>query len=197
MVIEDRKFVAVSYDLYVADEDGKPELWESAPAVAPLRFTCGLGMMLESFEDNLRGLGLNDTFDFIIPCEKAYGEYVEALVLDLDREIFTTDGEFDHEHVQEGKIVEMINADGQRVNGIVLEIGKDKVKVDFNHPLAGENLNFKGKVLELRDATEEEIAVVLNPHRCGGGCGNCGGGCGGCGGGDCGDGDCGGGQCCH
>ncbi len=196
MVIEDRKFVAVSYDLYVEGEDGKPELWESAPAAAPLKFTCGLGMMLEKFEDNLRGLKLGDSFDFTIPCAEAYGDYVEALVLDLDREIFMTDGEFDHEHVQEGKIVEMINADGQRVNGIVLEIGKSKVKVDFNHPLAGENLNFKGKVLELRDATEEEIAVVLNPHRCGGGCGSCGG----CGGGSCGEGDCGGcgdGKCCH
>lgn len=196
MVIEDRKFVAVSYDLYVEGEDGKPELWESAPAAAPLKFTCGLGMMLEKFEDNLRGLKLGDSFDFTIPCTEAYGDYVEALVLDLDREIFMTDGEFDHEHVQEGKIVEMINADGQRVNGIVLEIGKSKVKVDFNHPLAGENLNFKGKVLELRDATEEEIAVVLHPHRCGGGCGSCGG----CGGGSCGEGDCGGcgdGQCCH
>lgn len=191
MVIEDRKFVAVSYDLYVEGEDGKPELWESAPAAAPLKFTCGLGMMLEKFEDNLRGLKLGDSFDFTIPCEEAYGEYVEALVLDLDREIFMSDGEFDHEHVQEGKIVEMINADGQRVNGIVLEIDKKKVKVDFNHPLAGENLNFKGKVMELRDATEEEIAVVLNPH-CGGGCGNCGGGCGG---GDCGG--CGEGHCCH
>lgn len=196
MVIEDRKFVAVSYDLYVEGEDGKPELWESAPAAATLKFTCGLGMMLEKFEDNLRGLKLGDSFDFTIPCAEAYGDYVEALVLDLDREIFMTDGEFDHEHVQEGKIVEMINADGQRVNGIVLEIGKSKVKVDFNHPLAGENLNFKGKVLELRDATEEEIAVVLHPHRCGGGCGSCGG----CGGGSCGEGDCGGcgdGQCCH
>lgn len=196
MVIEDRKFVAVSYDLYVEGEDGKPELWESAPAAAPLKFTCGLGMMLEKFEDNLRGLKLGDSFDFTIPCAEAYGDYVEALVLDLDREIFMTDGEFDHEHVQEGKIVEMINADGQRVNGIVLEIGKSKVKVDFNHPLAVENLNFKGKVLELRDATEEEIAVVLHPHRCGGGCGSCGG----CGGGSCGEGDCGGcgdGQCCH
>lgn len=196
MVIEDRKFVAVSYDLYVEGEDGKPELWESAPAAAPLKFTCGLGMMLEKFEDNLRGLKLGDSFDFTIPCAEAYGDYVEALVLDLDREIFMTDGEFDHEHVQEGKIVEMINADGQRVNGIVLEIGKSKVKVDFNYPLAGENLNFKGKVLELRDATEEEIAVVLHPHRCGGGCGSCGG----CGGGSCGEGDCGGcgdGQCCH
>ena len=193
MVIEDRKFVAVSYDLYVEGEDGKPELWESAPAAAPFKFTCGLGMVLEKFEDNLRGLKLGDSFDFTIPCAEAYGDYVEALVLDLDREIFVTDGEL---HVQEGKKVEMINADGQRVDGLVLEIGKSKVKVDFNHPLAGENLNFKGKVLELRDATEEEIAVVLHPHRCGGGCGSCGG----CGGGSCGEGDCGGcgdGQCCH
>lgn len=195
MVIEDRKFVAVSYELYVEGEDGKPELWETAPAEAPLKFTCGLGMMLEKFEENLRGLKLGDTFDFTIPSGDAYGDYSEAMVVDLDRTIFYNgDGVFDDEHVQEGKIVEMINADGQHINGIVLKIGKEKVKVDFNHPLAGENLNFKGKVLELRDATEEEIAVVLNP-RCGGGCGSCGG-CGGDSAGDCGGG-CGEGHCCH
>ena len=54
--------------------------------------------------------------------------------------------------------------------------------MDFNHPLAGETLHFVGEVLEVRDATDEEIAVVLNQHSCGGGCSS--GDCGGCNG-DC------------
>ncbi len=189
MIIEDKKFVAVSYDLFIRDEEEKLELWEQAPETAPLRFTCGLGMMLEKFEENLRGLKVGDIFDFTIAMEDAYGEYEEGRVIELDKSIFMVDGKFDDEYIKEGNIVPMMDTEGNRMNGIVLEIKKDKIKMDFNHPLAGEDLNFRGKVLEVRDATEEEIAVATHPHKCGGcggGCGdcdsNCGGGCeGGCG----------------
>ena len=70
----------------------------------------------------------------------------------------------------------MKDSTGNRLNGEIVEITEDKVKMDFNHPLAGENLHFIGEVLVVRDATEEEIAVVLNQHSCGGGCssGDCG-----------------------
>jgi len=73
----------------------------------------------------------------------------------------------------------MMSTSGQRLNGLVLEITDDVVKMDFNHPLAGENLFFKGQITEVREATEDEIAALV-----GGGCG-CGSG-GGCGSGDCG-----------
>ena len=193
MIIEDKKFVAVSYDLFIRDEEGKLELWEQAPASEPLKFTCGLGMMLEKFEENLRGLKKGDTFDFTIDKNDAYGEYEDGRVVELDKSIFYVDGKFDDEYIKEGNIVPMMDVDGNRMNGIVLKISKDKVKMDFNHPLAGEDLNFRGSVIEVRDATEEEIAVAMNPHKCGGGCGGCGGGsdCGGCGGDDCNGGSCG------
>ena len=74
------------------------------------------------------------------------------------------------------------------MNAMVVSVTPDKVTVDLNHPLAGENLHFKGKVLEVRDATEQELAALM-----GGGCGSCGCGCG------CDDDDCCGGGCsgCH
>ncbi|MDE6813970.1 MAG: peptidylprolyl isomerase, partial [Duncaniella sp.] len=74
----------------------------------------------------------------------------------------------------------MMTADGFRITGKVLEVGPDQVVMDFNHPLVGKDLRFKGKVITVRDATAEE----LHPTSCGGGC--CGGGCGdsGCGSGD-------------
>ena len=182
MVVDKNKYVEVSYDLFIKDEDDKLELWEQAPKDAPLRFTFGLGMMLEKFEENLKGLKQGDKYDFTISKEDAYGEYEDGRVIELDKEIFMVDGEF-AEEVKEGNIVPMMNADGNRMNGIVLEIKKDKVKMDFNHPLAGEDLNFRGEVLVVRDATPEEIAIATKPHRCGGcGGGGCQGDCGGCGG---------------
>ncbi|MCB9018380.1 MAG: FKBP-type peptidyl-prolyl cis-trans isomerase [Paludibacteraceae bacterium] len=188
MTISDKKFVGVSYDLFVGGEDGKPELMEKATAERPLKFTFGLGMMLDKFEDNLKGLSVGDKFNFTINSEDAYGDYEDERIIDLDKSIFVVDGAFDGESIAEGKLVPMMDSEGNKMNGIVLEVSEDKVKMDFNHPLAGETLNFVGEVLEVRDATEEEIAVVTNKHHCGG-CGGscddcsseCGGNCGGCG----------------
>ena len=81
----------------------------------------------------------------------------------------------------EGNTVPMMTSEGYRINGSVLKVTDDKVLMDFNHPLAGENLHYVGMVKLVRDATEEE----LHPrHSCGCGCshdhGSCGDGCGDC-----------------
>jgi FKBP-type peptidyl-prolyl cis-trans isomerase SlyD len=77
----------------------------------------------------------------------------------------------------------MMTADGYRISGIVLQVTADKVKMDFNHPLAGKDIRFKGHIITVRQATPEELQPSCG---CGGGCG---GGCGdgGC---NCGDGGC-------
>jgi FKBP-type peptidyl-prolyl cis-trans isomerase SlyD len=83
------------------------------------------------------------------------------------------------------------NEEGQRFNGRVLEVGEEKVKIDLNHPLAGESLHFKGQVLENRDATEAEVNQLVKHLTGGCGCGSCGGDCGSNCGGNCGEGGCG------
>lgn len=180
MTISDKKFVAVSYKLYVGGEDEKPELMEEATAENPLKFTFGLGMMLEKFEDNLKGLKVGDKFDFTIEPEEAYGEYIDENIVDLDKSIFEVDGKFDSDTIFEGNVVPMMDNEGNRLNGTIIEVTDDKVKMDFNHPLAGETLHFAGEVLIVRDATEEELAVATQ-QACGGGCSSS----------DCGDCDCG------
>lgn len=180
MVISDKKFVAVSYDLFVPAEDGQ-ELMEKAPKERPLKFTFGMGMMLDAFEAKLKGLAVGDKFDFKLSPEEAYGDFEEERVVDIDKSIFTVDGVFDDERIAVDRMVPMMDSEGHRLDGVVLEITDTTVKMDFNHPLAGEELHFVGEVLEVREPTAEELAVLQ--HRCGGGgCGNCGGGdCGGCG----------------
>jgi len=101
-------------------------------------------------------------------------------VLDLEKEIFTVNGHFDHDNIFVDAIVPLLNEDGHRFNGRVLEITDDVVKMDLNHPLAGKTLNFKGSIVEAREATKEEIQEMINrisgDDSCSGGC--CGGGCG-------------------
>lgn len=169
MTISDKKFVAVSYKLYVGEKNEEPELMEEATQEHPLKFTFGLGMMLEKFEENLTGLKAGDKFDFVIQPEDAYGEYEDENILKLDKSIFEVDGKLDSEVVFAGNVVPMMDNSGNRLHGTVVEIIDDKVTMDFNHPLAGETLHFIGDVLEVRDATEEEIAVATQPV-CGGGC---------------------------
>ena len=75
----------------------------------------------------------------------------------------------------------MNTVDGQIINAQIAEITADNVTIDLNHPLAGENLHFVGKVLNIREVTEGELKA-LHHRGCGGGCGGCKGSCDDCGG---------------
>lgn len=199
MKITANKSVSAEYELYVDGEvEGELEMMEKATAEQPLSFIYGVGMMLPKFEESIFGLAVGDTFDFVINNEEAYGPYEDENVLDLDRSIFEIDGKLDTEVVFEGNVVPLMDNEGHRINAQVVEVTDTHVKVDLNHPLAGENLHFKGSILEVREATEKELAALT-----GGGCGSGGCGCGdgGCGDGSCGDeeegGSCGSGCGCH
>lgn len=178
MKISANKFVAVTYDLYVGEGEER-ELMEKATREVPLKFIYGTGSMIQAFEDALMGLESGAAFDFTITQENAYGEYNEDYVLDLPKNIFEVDGKFDSEMIQEGNTVPMMDSNGNRMNGSVLEVRDDVVVMDFNHPLAGETLHFKGEVIDVHEPTAEEIAAMTAPAGgCGCGCDSCGGGCG-------------------
>lgn len=173
MKISTNNFVALSYDLHVGEGEER-ELMERATAETPLEFIFGTNSMLEAFEKNLDGLAEGDSFDFILTPDQAYGEYDDEHVVDLPRNIFEVDGKLNEEVVFEGNTVPMMDSNGNRLNGSVVSVGDDVIKMDFNHPLAGETLNFTGKVLNVRESTPEEIAALFAPQ--GGGCGcGCGG----------------------
>jgi len=155
------KYFAVSYKLY-STNDGEAVLEEETQEGKPFQFISGFGIALPSFEEAIVKFGEGEEFDFSIDASQAYGERDEEAVLDLDRDMFTINGHFDHENIFRDAIVPLQDAEGQRFFGKVVEISDDKVKMDLNHPLAGKNLNFKGKVEECREATNEEIQAVIN-----------------------------------
>lgn len=175
------KYIAVDYKLYTA-ENGESELVEETTKERPFQFISGFGITLEAFEKNISELAKGDTFDFTLTKEEAYGDFEQERVLDLEREMFCINGHFDHEHIFKDAIVPLQNEDGNRFYGRVMSVDENMVKMDLNHPLAGKSLNFKGTILENREATNSEIQGMINRlsgEGCGCGCGDCEGGCGG------------------
>jgi FKBP-type peptidyl-prolyl cis-trans isomerase SlyD len=189
MTIAKDKMVSVTYNLRLDGKDG--DIFESAERTNPLVFLCGAGMMLPAFENGLINKRAGDTFEIEIPAIDGYGEVNEDAIVDLPKHIFQVDGKFDEELITPGNSVPMMSSNGQRMEGLVVSVEENTVKMDFNHPLAGEDLHFTGEVIEVRDATEEELKSAYNA-----GCG-CSGGCGGgsCESGGCGSDEHGGGGC--
>lgn len=173
------KYITVAYKLYTAGDEER-ELVEEATGEHPFQFISDLGTTLEAFENQIKGLNKGEKFNFTIPADQAYGEYDEEHVIDLPKHIFEVDGRFDATNIAPGNVVPLMNADGQRLNGVVVEVKPEVVVMDMNHPLAGEDLTFEGEVVENRPATSEEIQGMLNMmsgEGCGCGCDSCGSDC--------------------
>ena len=176
MKIEPNKFVAVSYTLHVGDDGEERELMNQAKKDNPLVFVTGMGMMPPAFEENINDLSIGDKFAFTLTPDQAYGECDDDKEVELPKSMFEVDGKFDTDIVFEGNIVPMLDTDGNRWEGMVLGVTDELVTIDFNHPLAGETLHFSGEVLDVHEATAEEIAALAGS--CGCGCGDCGSDCG-------------------
>ncbi len=177
------KYISVMYKLYTSASDGKKELIEETADGDPFVFVSALGMTLDAFESHIVPLNVGEAFDFTLPPADAYGEYEPTGKQAVPRNIFEINGKLDSRFIYEGAVVPLASPDGARFNGTIVEIGKETVTVDINHPLAGKSLNFVGSVIESREATNDEVRDALNQITgCGGGCGGCGGGsCDGCG----------------
>lgn len=164
MTIEKNTVVSVNYNLSLKETG---EQVEQTSKEQPFVFLYGAGGLLEDFEANLRGKKSGDTFDFFIDYKRGYGARDEQhLVMIPINAFLAEDGKLDEENVKVGVTLPMVDNDGNRLYGKVMEITAEYVKMDFNHPLAGKDLHFKGEVLEVRAASEEELAHghVHGPH---------------------------------
>jgi FKBP-type peptidyl-prolyl cis-trans isomerase SlyD len=156
MIIEQNKVVAVHYTLNEGTAEG--QLVESTQGGTPLAFIYGVGMMIPAFEANLAGLKTGDTFAFGIPAAEAYGEYDEAALVEVPKQMFEHEGKIPDGLLEIGNVLPLQDQDGNRLQGMVAWVGLDKVKLDFNHPMAGVDLFFTGHVESVRDADATELA---------------------------------------
>jgi len=167
MVVSKDKVVSLTYELRLDNADG--EIIESLNTDAPLTFLYGSGGLLPKFEEQIDGLGIGADFKFKLLSNEAYGEVNENAIVKVPISAFEVDGKIDQTMLQIGNKIPMQDASGNKLTGIVKGIEEEDVVMDFNHPLAGNHLYFKGNITEIREATSEELE---HGHiHAGGGCG--------------------------
>ncbi|MGE5419562.1 MAG: FKBP-type peptidyl-prolyl cis-trans isomerase [Chloroflexota bacterium] len=157
MKIENNKMVSLIYELRESDKSGR--VLESLQEDRPLQFIYGTGRLLPVFESYINQLMPGDNFKFSLNSEEAYGDRREEMIVNVPINVFQAeDGKLNEEICRIGNQVPMMDGDGNHLNGIVNEITDEYIRMDFNHPMAGVDLFFTGKIIEVRDATEQEIA---------------------------------------
>ena len=158
MTVDTNKVVSLTYELKVDDESGEQTLVEKVERDNPMVILYGQSGLPERFEENIQGMQEGDTFEFSIEPEEGYGEFDEEAIVELPKDVFKVNGKVDNELLQIGNFIPMTNDEGHRLQGKVLEVNENSVTMDFNHPLAGVNMHFKGQIIGVRDASQEELS---------------------------------------
>ncbi|MBE0637677.1 MAG: peptidylprolyl isomerase [Bacteroidales bacterium] len=149
MKIGKNKVVGFHYTL----TDGENNIIDSSSSREPLTYLHGHHGIIPGLEAELEGKAVNDEFKVSIQPEKAYGAYNNDLVFEVNRSNFS-----DPESIEVGIQVQGQMAEGEPPTLLtVIEVHDDVIVLDGNHPMAGQTLNFDVKVVEIRDASAEEI----------------------------------------
>lgn len=156
MKVAKNSVVTLTYTLRYDGADG--EIIQKVDDNKPFVHLFGNGTLLPVFEKNLDGLEPGADFAFGLASSEGYGELTDTAIIEIDKSIFEKDGKIDENLLKIGNVITMQDQEGHPIDGRVTEIKEDKVVMDFNHPLAGRDLYFSGKVLDVREASEEELS---------------------------------------
>jgi FKBP-type peptidyl-prolyl cis-trans isomerase SlyD len=140
-------YVTLAYEAF----DGDGELVDGTEENAPARFVCGYGLLLPALERALEGMTAGQERSVVLRPAEAYGPRRPDAVLEVDR------GEFPDE-VAAGDRYELENEAGGILVLRVLDVDDSRIVLDTNHPLAGQNVRFEVRVLDVRPATSDETA---------------------------------------
>ena len=146
--IADNKVVVLHY----AVSDSEDTLIDSSYDHSPLSVIQGSHYLIPGLEEALVGHKTGDTFEVAVSAENAYGQREEGFVQTVPKEMFAG-----VEGLEVGSQLRATTDEGEQTV-IVIDVQDDEITVDGNHPLAGIDLNFDVEILEVRDATEEELA---------------------------------------
>jgi FKBP-type peptidyl-prolyl cis-trans isomerase SlyD len=148
-MIKNGSEVTVKYQLFLDGFDG--EMFEETTEENPLSFVVGSGEMLAAFEKAIMDKQAGDSFQIHIPVEHAYGEEQEEFYMEFPKSDFIgEDGEVHDELFEVGELIPMNTPEGDEVMGMVAEIKLNSIVLDFNHPLADEDLFFIGEIISVQ-----------------------------------------------
>lgn len=148
MKVADNKVVTIDYTL----KDDQDSVIDTSAGHEPLSYIQGAGNLIPGLEKALVGKAPGDSVQVSIPPDEAYGDRDESLVQAIPRSRF--------ERTEEIEVGMQFQTEGQAGAQLVtvVSVDGDDIAVDANHPLAGMTLNFDVKVVDVRDATQEEIS---------------------------------------
>ena len=114
-----------------------------------LTFQIGVGQMIPGFDAGVVGMSIGETKNIQIPSTEAYGDRVPEAVQEIAKSNFPENFQFII-----GQQVQGSGPDGQNVQAVIVSENNETATLDFNHPLAGKNLNFEVELVEIVDASE-------------------------------------------
>ena len=147
MKISENKVVVLHY----AVSDTDDTLIDSSYDHSPLSIIQGTGYLIPGLEDALTDHVVGDKFEVEVNAENAYGERHDEFVQTVPKSMFES-----VEDLAVGSQLRATTDDGEQTV-IVIDVTDDEITVDGNHPLAGIDLKFEVDILEVRDATEDEL----------------------------------------
>ena len=139
--------VSMEYTLTV---DG--EVLDTSNDAGPLQFLAGYDNIVPGLEREMVGMKIGESKDVVVLPVDGYGEFDEDAFMEVPRSEFPTDME-----LEEGLELNVSDEDGQHQMAFVASFDEEIVRLDFNHPLAGAELQFNVKVVGLREASQEEL----------------------------------------
>jgi FKBP-type peptidyl-prolyl cis-trans isomerase SlyD len=143
MKIEKGKRVKMEYELLLMNG----ELIESSSKRGPIEYIHGEGMMLPGLEKQIEGLGPQQKKEGIIKAEEAYGTAQTLPHIQLSPKDFPSG-----EPIEIGKCFEAKDKDGHTVQFTVVAVGDGRITARLDHPLAGKDIRYRVKILEVNDA---------------------------------------------
>ena len=159
MKIAKDSFVTVDYLIRLGQKETFPPDGKSEE----ISFLVGSGTMPQALEEAMLGLEVGAQKELHLTPEEAYGDVDPELIMEVPKTDFPPDAE-----LRPGLVFETDDEDGHPVYFIIKEVKPEAVVIDFNHPLAGREMDVSFKVLKVREATPEELKGATCEH-CGAG----------------------------
>ncbi|MBT0812508.1 FKBP-type peptidyl-prolyl cis-trans isomerase [Litoribacter ruber] len=157
MIAENNKVVSVAYELHVDDGENGKEFREKVTKEEPFPFLFGADNILPKLEEAISGKTVGDSFEVFIDFENGYGDYDEARKVIIPKSNFKEQNKKNKGLLKVGNVIPMKDDKGNRLRGEILKVDYKGVHMDFNSPLAGYDLYFKGEIVAIRDAEPEEL----------------------------------------